>query len=56
VENHQTMEKFAVTKEETTESYWISRHPMVANAEWIEGMRKFELRNEHGNILIGTYH
>jgi hypothetical protein len=58
VENHQTREKFSVKKatpedcRNTQYSFWIWRHPMGANSEWIEEKTKYEDHYEHGNIAI----
>jgi hypothetical protein len=57
MENHHTREKFEVTKatpecEKKRYSFWISRHPIEANSEWIEEMTKYEDHYEHGNIAV----
>jgi hypothetical protein len=58
VENHQTREKFVITKATTEDclnkrySLWIWRYPFGANSEWIEEMANYQDHNEHRNIAI----
>jgi hypothetical protein len=58
VENHQTREKFVVTKATTKKghNFRISRHSLEENSEWIEEMAKYEDHYEHRKIAINFWH